>query len=320
MKFSLVCFACIFSLVLGSAAQVSSPEAAVEDLLAAGKRDTLLQHLPANVQGAVSRMSADERSDFLDEVMPILAQQQKKEGLTLHRRDGADVWDLLDKDGRINATITFEGVFIKGREALLPFRVWSEINATYQNFLRVSSEDPGSRTVIVKMCLEQDEWRIVDSGEWSLHDLEAELKEKEDERMSEAESKDVTRLKQIASALETYQQTYLDAGLPSGLQVLSGTGDQKASELHARLLPSSFLNSPILIDGYEFKYVMMSPGSSTDDGEYEVTASPVEWGKSGSRSFFMNQDGEIHFTRENRDADESDGVLIAPETGVMAAY
>jgi len=316
MKLRLLCFASVFFLWLGALGQSSSPEAAVEELLAADKPDALLHHLPTNVQNTVSRMSALEKAELLDQVMPILSQLQK-DGLTLHRHDAADVWDLLDEDGRVNATITFEGVFIKGQEALLPFRIWSETNANMNRFLRISSDDPGSKTVIVKMRLEQDEWRIVDTGEWSLHNLEAELLQKDKERMSENESKAVVWLTKIADSLESYQQEYLDAGLPSQLQVLSGKEGQEPGELHACSLPEAFLKSPIIVDGYEFKYVMISPGSSTEYGEYQITARPADRGKTGSRSFFMNQDGAIHFTLENRDADEYDEVLIAAGTHVV---
>lgn len=75
-----------------------------------------------------------------------------------------------------------------------------------------------------------------------------------------------------------------------------------------RLLDKTFAAGPLVKDGCRFRYLRTKIGSGdpTDSGSYEITAEPVEFGSTGSKSYFMNDGGLLHVTSENRPATEDD--------------
>jgi hypothetical protein len=50
--------------------------------------------------------------------------------------------------------------------------------------------------------------------------------------------------------------------------------------------------------GYTFRYL------KTGMSHFQITASPVEYGKTGSKNFFMDESGVVRFTMEDRPASE----------------
>lgn len=164
------------------------------------------------------------------------------------------------------------------------------------------------------MRLEEGEWRVIGYGPWEHKSLEADdflhglLP---DEQAASAATAAAT-LRTLNTALVTYATTYPEVGLPASLQQLSGASGSEPSSQHAMLMDPAFAAAPLIKDGYEFRYTMIEPGAinpETDkepQGRYTITATPVEFGKTGSQSFFTDQSCVVRSTRENREANEND--------------
>jgi len=60
----------------------------------------------------------------------------------------------------------------------------------------------------------------------------------------------------------------------------------------------------------EVRYKVIDPVTSNRFmGSFQVTATPVRFGESGNKSFFIDTTSRIRFTRENREANENDEPL-----------
>jgi len=72
-------------------------------------------------------------------------------------------------------------------------------------------------------------------------------------------------------------------------------------------LEPAFAHDPAVVSGYEFRYLLIMPGNGENSqGEFEITASPVEFGKTGSHHYLMTQTGGISCTSEDRPATQDD--------------
>jgi hypothetical protein len=110
-------------------------------------------------------------------------------------------------------------------------------------------------------------------------------------------------MRTIVTNLIAYSTSYPDVGYPERLQALSGPPDAEPSAEHAMLMDPSFWEDPPIHDGYEFHYTRVAP----DD--FRLTAVPVEYGKTGTLSFFTDATGVIRSTAENRTPNENDQPL-----------
>jgi hypothetical protein len=81
----------------------------------------------------------------------------------------------------------------------------------------------------------------------------------------------------------------------------SGSVDTESDSL----LDESFAANPLIKDGYVFRYLLTNMGGHEGAwGRYEITATPVEFGKTGSKNYLANP--RIHVTSQNRPATGDD--------------
>ena len=85
------------------------------------------------------------------------------------------------------------------------------------------------------------------------------------------------------------------------MTALSGAAGARPSPEHAFILES--LTEPLARDGYVFRY------ARTTGTRYQITASPVELGRSGGRNFFIDESAIIRVTSDDRAATERDDPL-----------
>jgi hypothetical protein len=85
------------------------------------------------------------------------------------------------------------------------------------------------------------------------------------------------------------------------MTALSGAAGARPSPEHAFILET--LTEPLVRDGYVFRY------ARTTGTRYQITASPVELGRSGGRNFFIDESVIIRATSEDRAATERDDPL-----------
>src|SRR5262249_62288855 len=88
--------------------------------------------------------------------------------------------------------------------------------------------------------------------------------------------------------------------------ILDG-GDTKPQGNVSRLLDESYAADPLIKAGYRFRYLQTGTGNGDENsfGSFEITATPVEFGKTGARNYLLDGRG-IHVTMENRLATQQD--------------
>jgi len=298
-------------LVLSSAAavpahgyQARTPQAAFEEIATTNKPDVIARHLPEPVQKSIAVLPDAQKQLVLDKLVSLKAEHL--EGCTIRRANDVDAWDVIDAVGKTKGRVKLVNSFFSGAETLL----WLKLES-----------DEAPQMFIVAMHLEGDDWRIDNFGTWENTDLGLRKLVHQPTRAEKNEAAAQETLNDLRGALLNYVQRFPGAGFPSQLQMLTATADQEATEEHAGLLDASFAADPLVKSGYEFRYLLTDRGGETimlgersmlDRGSFRITARPVEYGKSGTTSYMVDQDG-MHATTENRNATENDPGVEDPD-------
>ena len=106
------------------------------------------------------------------------------------------------------------------------------------------------------------------------------------------EANAIGTLRNIINCVVTFQIDNSEKGFPSSHKDLGPQGSNCLSEE----------NATGEHNGYRFSY---TPGPVDENGAvifFEVTASPLEFDRMGTRGFLVNESGVIYFTNENRPA------------------
>jgi hypothetical protein len=122
--------------------------------------------------------------------------------------------------------------------------------------------------------------------QWQQADLEA----REDDA--------IAALRKLATALETYRRAY--GKLPDALDPLGPAPKGGISPAAAGLIDAEL--SAGNKDGYAIRYRIVLAGDNLSDedanqaAKFELAATPVEYGKTGRRSFFLDSGGILRGT------------------------
>lgn len=94
-------------------------------------------------------------------------------------------------------------------------------------------------------------------------------------------------------ALEQAIKTYHDAfgNFPDKIAQLGPAPPNQVSPDHAQLVPEALASGDT--DGYRFRYRIVL-GEHTTPAGFELGAVPDQYGKSGRKSFLLDQDGKLH--------------------------
>ena len=276
--------------------QTDTPEAALEELATADKPELIERHLPETVKKQIEDLPRPVKQRVMDGLLQMKTDQFN--GCTVKRADDSDAWVLVGSDGQTRGKITLAAAFISGVKAMVPLRF------QWQN---------GAQTYIVTMHLDGDDWRIDAFGPWDkrdpgLKDLLHQPTEVEKNNTSAEET--LTRLQ---NALSIYANRFPQYGYPHRLvpltvwPPLTAQLSEEMARLVRPLLEPAFAKDPAVLNGYEFHYLLTMPGNGPDSpGQYEITASPVEFGKTGSHHYLITQSGSASCTTEDRPATEDD--------------
>lgn len=146
-----------------------------------------------------------------------------------------------------------------------------------------------ARQINMGLVREEGEWKLLSLGILFL-DLPA-LEVEWDEADIEATEKDALEaLKIIAAAIESYRKKYLR--LPESLANLDqpshgAPGIEAAGFLEADLAKG-------VKNGYAFRYVIVGGSDVGAPAKYELSATPLRYGRTGRRSFFRDSNGGLH--------------------------
>lgn len=184
------------------------------------------------------------------------------------------------------------GAEIRDNIALLPME------------LRDVTDSAGAtvRQIHIGLVHEAGEWKLLSLGVLFL-DLPALEKEWDEAEIEETEKEALESVKTIASAIESYRNKY--ARLPETLANL-GSPSRGAPGVEAAGLLDSDLAKGIK-NGYAFRYVIAGASNLGAPAKYELSATPLRYGRSGRRSFFRDSKGGLHAAdRQGAVGSESD--------------
>ena len=146
-----------------------------------------------------------------------------------------------------------------------------------------------SRRVVMGLVRENNQWKLLSLG-LLLLDLPTLAEEWDRQQIQTNESSAVASIKQLAAAIEKYRVTYTH--LP---QTLAELGPAKAGG--AKIDRAGLVDSDLAAgrkDGYFFRYVIVGANDLGAPAVYELAAIPVEYGRTGTRSFFRDNRGVLH--------------------------
>ncbi len=172
--------------------------------------------------------------------------------------------------------------------------------------VRVSGEAPGAgRRVQFGMVREGGDWKLLSIG-LLLLDLPALVRQWEQGELEAGENQAIAHLRKMAQAIETYRNAFGKA--PDTLAQLGPAPKEGISPDAAGLLDAELVAGKK--DGYVFRYVVLAPSAERKEGGFELAAAPAEYGKTGRRSFFLDDRGTL------RGGDKQGAVAMATDPRV----
>ena len=270
--------------------QGTTPQAALEELATATKPEVIARHLPEPVQKSIEVLPKIQKQQVMEQLLEMKNTQLR--GCSLRPARDSEGWEVLDGDGNSKGKVRLANAFISGVEALLP--------------LELDFPD-GTQVFIVTMHLEGDEWRIDDFGPWEKNDLGLAKLLHQPSDMEQNETAATETIRTLIGALQRYASRFPRMGFPYNLRALTVSMEPENVYLgEDPLLDESFAAEPLIKNGYIFQYLLTSAGDGNQRGwgSYEITATPVEFGKTGSKNYLANPN--IHVTSQNRPATHDD--------------
>jgi hypothetical protein len=269
--------------------QGTSPQAALEELATATKPETITRHLPEPVQKSIEVLPKLQKQLVMDQLLEM--KNTQLHGCSVRPAHDSEGWEILDEDGNTKGKVRLANAFISGVDALLPLEL--ELSGNTEDF-------------IVTMHLEGDEWRIDDFGPWEKNDLGLAKLLHEPTEMEKNEAAARETIGTLERALQWYAARS-KTGFPFNLRMLATSLEpENVYSGSGPLLDESFAAEPLIKNGYIFRYLLTSVGDGQQQGwgSFEITATPVEFGKTGSKNYLANP--SLHVTSQNRPAADDD--------------
>jgi hypothetical protein len=117
------------------------------------------------------------------------------------------------------------------------------------------------------------------------------------------ENQAVDSLRKYSTALGVYATASNDEGYPPNLSALAA-GKKEPSGMHDSQLICG--HASCIKNGYRFEYRPVFKQKRV--ASYTISARPLEFEETGNHSFLLSADGNIHQTRDDRDALLTDGI------------
>jgi hypothetical protein len=178
------------------------------------------------------------------------------------------------------ADIQLGGADLRDNLAFLPIDIRDASNPNTPN-----GGDP--HHVLMGLVREHSSWKILSVGMLFL-DLPSLEVEWDQSSIGGNEQQALTDLKSIAAAIETYRTTY--SRLPESLTKLGHAS--KTSADSAGLLDPELTGGQR--NGYRFRMVIVGANDIGAPAQYELSATPALYGRTGRLSFFRDAKGKFH--------------------------
>ena len=164
------------------------------------------------------------------------------------------------------------------------------------------STGASARQVNMGLVREEGEWKLLSLGVLLL-DLPA-LETEWDEAEIESTEKDALEsLKTMAEAVDAYRKKF--GRLPETIEKLASPSRGAPGPEAAGLLEPDLVKG--MKNGYIFRYVVAGASNLGAPAKYELSATPLQYGRTGRRSFFRDSNGGLHAAdRQGAVGSESD--------------
>jgi hypothetical protein len=165
-------------------------------------------------------------------------------------------------------------------------------NIAYLPLAVKDASDAGNantRRVVMGLVRENNQWKLLSLG-LLLLDLPTLAEEWDRAEIQNNEKAAIESLKELVTAIEKYRVTY--TRLPQTLAELGPgvKGEDKGD--HAGLVATDLAAGRK--NGYSFRYVIVGANDVGAPAIYELAAIPVEYGRTGTHSFFRDGSGVLH--------------------------
>jgi hypothetical protein len=159
---------------------------------------------------------------------------------------------------------------------------------TDQNISFVPIDVKPDRQVDFGLIATKDGWKLLSIGVLML-DFAQLQSEWDAQDMAAREEVATGALYKICAAIDTYRKAF--EKLPDTLAQLGPAPKEGISPDAAGLLKEDLITGAV--EGYAVRYQVLPAGPGGEERQFELTATPTEYGKSGKRSFFMNGSGKL---------------------------
>ena len=151
------------------------------------------------------------------------------------------------------------------------------------------TSDANARRVTMGLVRENNQWKLLSLGVLLL-DLPTLAEEWDREQIQVNEKSALASIKELAAAIEKYRVTY--TRLPQTLAELGPPVNGAPKNDRAGLVGQELASGRK--DGYSFRYVIVGSNDVGAPAIYELAAIPVEYGRTGTLSFFRDGTGVLH--------------------------
>src|SRR5579864_5848067 len=180
---------------------------------------------------------------------------------------------------------------------------------TDQNISFVPIDVKPDRQVDFGLIASKDGWKLLSIGVLML-DFAQLQSEWDAQDMAAREEVATGALYKICAAIDTYRKAF--EKLPETLAQLGPAPKEGISPEAAGLLKEDLISGAV--EGYMIRYQVVPSGAGGAEAQFELTATPTEYGKSGKRSFFMNATGKLRGAdRTGAPATAADPLIDEPE-------
>jgi hypothetical protein len=173
---------------------------------------------------------------------------------------------------------------------------------TDQNISFVPIDVKPDRQINFGMIATKDGWKLISLGLIML-DFAQLQPEWEAQDMAAREEAAIEAMHKICAAIDTYRKAF--EKLPDSLAQLGPAPKEGISPEAAGLLKDDLVSGTV--QGYTLRYRILPAGAGGVESQFELVAMPAEYGKTGKRSFFMND------TLKLRGADKSGAPATAAD-------
>jgi hypothetical protein len=205
---------------------------------------------------------------------------------------------LLDKPGQPRAEIDASGnlsVFCATSDVSTQMQIGKPelrdnlafISLTIKN--SAASNEDDSHRVLMGLVREAGQWKLLSLGLLML-DLPSLGEEWDRAEIKNNEQSAIESMKNLVEAIEAYRKTH--TRLPDSLAVLGPPPQSLPKSEKADLIGAELAEGRKA--GYSFRYVIVGANASGAPARYELAAMPIEYGRTGLRSFFRDVLGVIH--------------------------